>query len=260
MGGLLNFPFTAEIWGTAAEWANAILTGGAFTIAALVYWRDSNLSKRVQAKLVRPRFIQQGPDGGSRVLVENYSDSSIFEVRVLVTRSSFEDAVFFRPTAWKQIKFDIRTRGAFEEIVEKQMARWRAIERNTGYKQVDRVEAKQHCEFDIPYPFMQKVSVTFTDVNGQVWHYPGVNQDDAELTEGAAPLNFPYKRHYKPPFHLAVLQWRPIRDLNQYRERNRARAVVRAAEVQALDEEVREILESERKHLVNEPEPESETD
>ncbi|HME78212.1 MAG TPA: hypothetical protein VKI00_21970 [Mycobacterium sp.] len=51
-GELWGFPFYADVWGNAAEWATAIGTGGAAIAAATYYILSARSRKRAQARQV----------------------------------------------------------------------------------------------------------------------------------------------------------------------------------------------------------------
>ncbi len=82
-GDLWTIPFHVEIWGPVAAWVSALLTGLAFFIAALVYRRDSNLGRSLQAKQIRARILDDTTGEKTCILIENYPHGFAGQVRPL---------------------------------------------------------------------------------------------------------------------------------------------------------------------------------
>lgn len=98
MGQLLDFPFAASVWGTAAAWVGAIGTTAAFLLGSNVYRRDAKLRRYEQAVMVRVSETSIAPLGimalnpeKLTIEVHNTSEKYIFSVTgSLDRRSLFE--------------------------------------------------------------------------------------------------------------------------------------------------------------------------
>lgn len=100
-GDLTEYPFLASVWGDAATWVGALMTGAAALIAAFVYAVGRRAEKWAQALLI---YFE--PGAGGKYEVHNRSDKPIVDVRVIPVRRSlwsaarvgnYTEAVIFGP-------------------------------------------------------------------------------------------------------------------------------------------------------------------
>ena len=76
-GDLDEFPFLADVWGTAADWASGIGTVFAAFVAVGVYGFARAQERRAQASLV---YVVQD---GAHVTVQNLSDKQIADLKIV---------------------------------------------------------------------------------------------------------------------------------------------------------------------------------
>lgn len=172
-GGLWHFPFDPAVWGTVAQWASALLTSGALLIAALVYWRDSQLSRSAQAKQVRIR-IRDRRLGAASFWVQNDSGESIFDVHILVTGpySFYRGMMKNVETGWADMKSVPKFSSA--DIAEGFAESCEEFFDTKQYKtsEVERIAADQSHEFLLPsVTRFNDITVAFTDNRGTEWQY-----------------------------------------------------------------------------------------
>lgn len=195
----------SEVWGNAAEWTGAILTGGALFVAALVYRHDSKLSRSAQAKLVRPRILGSLSGDAVRVLVENYSEASIFRVTVEVRRTGLYRA-FLLDSADSVLDPDQRKRKV-RDLVRPTYEKYRRVKRHIVYYDdgAERLQGADVLEYRVERnsPF-QQVYVTFLDSNGQKWEVGDLATQRQELrkvkptAEVSKPFRYPKARLFRP--------------------------------------------------------------
>ncbi|MCA2256013.1 hypothetical protein JF710_22795 [Mycobacterium intracellulare] len=88
LGDLWNFPFPADVYGTANGWAGALLTGFSFLLAANVY-RKNRQDKRIEqaSKVLFTWTASLDPDTDGVVRLKgdvyNHSDTIITDVAVI---------------------------------------------------------------------------------------------------------------------------------------------------------------------------------
>ncbi|WP_078325637.1 hypothetical protein [Mycobacteroides salmoniphilum] len=211
-GDLDQFPLRPDVWGTAAEWAGALLTGGALLIAALVYRRDSNLSKASQARQIRPRIISRDVSDPVRVLVENYSENSIFRVGVTLRRTSFYRA-FLIDSADSLLDPDQRKRKV-GQLVKPTSKKYRQVKRTENIYDVgaERLKGNDLLEYRIclDSPF-QQVFVTFIDTRGQHWEFGDLAAERQQLRKVANTSHV--NREFRYPKARLLRPLRAIREL-----------------------------------------------
>jgi hypothetical protein len=195
----------SEVWGNAAEWTGAILTGGALFVAALVYRHDSKLSRSAQAKQVRPRIIGDPLADSVRVLVENYAENSIFRVGVELRRTSVYRA-FLLDSAEGVIDPEKRKRRV-RELVKPTYEKYRQVPREVKYydDRAERLKGTDSLEYRVKRnsPF-QQLFVTFIDAKGQHWEFGDLAAERQELrkidnaSEIKKSFRYPKKRLFRP--------------------------------------------------------------
>lgn len=90
LGDLPHWPMRAEVWGTFAAWAGALLTGLSFAAAATYYFYDKWREDRAQAQHVRIVITDRER---LKVTVFNYSDKTIYNIKTIADRIKLEDAI-----------------------------------------------------------------------------------------------------------------------------------------------------------------------
>jgi hypothetical protein len=172
-GDLWHYPFWADVWGTAAEWAGAIATGGAFAIAAAVYIHDANLTRSAQAKLIHARILGEPIGEAVRVYVENYSSNSVFFLQIELRRIHL----------WKAVKLDSSeefitspdpNKAAVSELVKKTSTVFSTIPEVDKFspREAEKLEASDQFEFSVKrVSVYQEIFLTFTDAKGKPWQF-----------------------------------------------------------------------------------------
>ncbi len=209
-------PPTAEVWGTVSDWVSAIVTGGAFMIAALVYMRDSNLSRRAQAKLILPRLVGNAVGDEVRVLVENYSTNSVFHLQIELRRIDLWKAVLSDSSETFMISPD-PSKKAVREIVDKTANEYEKAPYRKAFEPADaeRLVAGSSFDFHIdrttPY---QGIFLTFIDSKGRSWEVGDIATHRPELRKRKNASN---RRHW-----LSAMFYRlrhPLRAVKEFRAR-----------------------------------------
>jgi flagellar biosynthesis GTPase FlhF len=168
--------FPVVIWGTVSTWVGAGLTGCGFLIASLVYRRDSNLSKSVQAKKIHARIVDKAKIENPVIHVENYSEAKIFHVIAEIHRMNLHEVVaeFFD-------YFTLRDEG-----VEKLQVELGDI--SDDYRVTDddawSIDPAKSYEFKLGgISSYHRLSVSFTDLRGRRWRWSNLRADRPKLVE-----------------------------------------------------------------------------
>ena len=89
----LDFPVSVNVWGTVANWFEAVGTGGAAIGAATFYVLDSRDKRAAQARLVGAS-LKVFADDNMAVTVQNDSDRPISSFQILYKEKSLAKALF----------------------------------------------------------------------------------------------------------------------------------------------------------------------
>ncbi|MGV0781463.1 hypothetical protein [Mycolicibacterium sp. XJ775] len=166
---LWHLRFGADVWGTVAAWVSAFITGGGFLIAALVYWRDSNLSRSSQAKLILPRIVSEPLGEDVRIVVENYSSSSIFHPQAELRRVYLGEAIR-TDSAEEVLMSPDPAKAKVREIVNRTTGEFAKVPTLKKYEaDSERLASSGACEFHVSRTRFQLVFVTFVDARGRGW-------------------------------------------------------------------------------------------
>lgn len=198
MGQLLDFPFTAAVWGTAAAWVGAIGTTAAFLLGSNVYRRDAKLRRYEQAVMVRVsetsvaplRIMALNPESLT-IEVHNTSAKYIYSVTGSLDRRSLLEITrgldIFGPTRERQ--------RPTEESRAAMLHDFRFTEEDWGFdRSIDRIGPNEVAKFTFstPYTFQHRLSVTFTDAQNQRWEIAETR--DGDLTGDPPSLTLTDKR------------------------------------------------------------------
>ncbi|BAH33218.1 hypothetical protein [Rhodococcus erythropolis] len=177
LGDLLEYPFLASVWGTAAAWVGTLGTVMSLATAAYYYRSTVKREERAQAQQIRFAHIRQTDD---KIIgrVYNDSDRAIYDIQAMQARRPFEEVVSraceIRPVGVKTLE------GMLEE--------WK---RTTGGRvQVNGFESTHigpGKSFKVTYPFLfsntEKFWIKFRDANGKLWSLELDTHSPVELKE-----------------------------------------------------------------------------
>ncbi|WP_143051283.1 hypothetical protein [Rhodococcus koreensis] len=167
LGDLPHWPMRAEVWGTFAAWAGALLTGLSFAAAATYYFYDKWREDRAQAQHVRIVITDRER---LKVTVFNYSDKTIYNIKTIADRIKLEDAIPRVPM--------IREDGVFRSVEMKDFPvlaeKWDNA--STWMKDVPGLETGQvkpndslMIDYERPPLFVYRYRIVFRDAMARAW-------------------------------------------------------------------------------------------